>query len=344
MGIPSYSRAGEFNGEWAKAIPGSESGLELLGPKLPMSEFGYAEGGPVEMGSGGDLLKYLRPIVESPIKAWHGSPHIFDKFDSSKLGTGEGVQMFGPGLYFAENPEVAKWYRETLSGDPRTSLNQIFTWMRDDPSMTVDRYAGANASHLGDLLRSMRGLQKYADDDTVLSTIRQLMADPGLPRNSWAPDSIRAFKRLDDYFGTNPLGALYEVGIHEDPQKFLSLDRPLHMQGKIGDRAAEIFSDVGGRPYDPLRPLIANPSHTFADPIIREPDVAAQMLQEGIPGVRYFDGASRRRGAGTQNFVTFPGADDLIEIIQRHAEGGSVDDDLNLYQSQYYSRGGYFSR
>ncbi|NDG14046.1 MAG: hypothetical protein EB124_13040 [Betaproteobacteria bacterium] len=42
--------------------------------------------------------------------AYHGSPHKFKKFDASKIGTGEGSQAFGHGLYFAENPEVAKNY------------------------------------------------------------------------------------------------------------------------------------------------------------------------------------------------------------------------------------------
>jgi hypothetical protein len=37
---------------------------------------------------------------------WHGSPHKFDKFDSSKIGTGEGNQAYGHGLYLAESPLV----------------------------------------------------------------------------------------------------------------------------------------------------------------------------------------------------------------------------------------------
>jgi hypothetical protein len=51
----------------------------------------------------------------APIKAYHGSPHDFDAFDLSKIGTGEGAQAYGHGLYFAENPDVARGYRDTLS-------------------------------------------------------------------------------------------------------------------------------------------------------------------------------------------------------------------------------------
>lgn len=46
------------------------------------------------------------------IRAYHGSPHDFDRFDMSKIGTGEGAQAYGHGLYFAENEGVAKSYKQ----------------------------------------------------------------------------------------------------------------------------------------------------------------------------------------------------------------------------------------
>ena len=48
------------------------------------------------------------------IKAYHGSPHDFDRFDLSKIGTGEGAQVYGHGLYLAENPATAQAYRDAL--------------------------------------------------------------------------------------------------------------------------------------------------------------------------------------------------------------------------------------
>ena len=54
-------------------------------------------------------------IARSSITAYHGSPHSFDRFDISKIGTGEGAQAYGHGLYFAGNEDVAKEYRDTLS-------------------------------------------------------------------------------------------------------------------------------------------------------------------------------------------------------------------------------------
>jgi hypothetical protein len=50
-----------------------------------------------------------------PIRAYHGSPHDFDRFDLSKIGTGEGAQAYGHGLYFAEREGTARSYRDALS-------------------------------------------------------------------------------------------------------------------------------------------------------------------------------------------------------------------------------------
>ena len=47
--------------------------------------------------------------------AYHGTPHRFDEFSLDNIGTGEGAQAHGWGLYFAENREVSEEYRERLS-------------------------------------------------------------------------------------------------------------------------------------------------------------------------------------------------------------------------------------
>ena len=46
--------------------------------------------------------------------AWHGTPHDFDGFDLGAIGTGEGAQTHGWGLYFAQNREVSEWSKDVL--------------------------------------------------------------------------------------------------------------------------------------------------------------------------------------------------------------------------------------
>lgn len=79
----------------------------------------------VENIQGGELLQ----------TAYHGTPHIFDKFNLKAIGTGEGAQAHGWGLYFAKNREVAEGYRNTLAGGEITykgkDINQLYRKLED---------------------------------------------------------------------------------------------------------------------------------------------------------------------------------------------------------------------
>jgi hypothetical protein len=51
--------------------------------------------------AGQDFVQSAGQTV-SPLTVYHGSPHKFDRFDASKIGTGEGAQSYGHGLYLAK--------------------------------------------------------------------------------------------------------------------------------------------------------------------------------------------------------------------------------------------------
>ena len=67
--------------------------------------------GPASRRLGGLLADAYNPMG---LTVFHGSPAKFNKFDPTKIGTGEGAQAFGYGHYVAQSPEVAKQYKETL--------------------------------------------------------------------------------------------------------------------------------------------------------------------------------------------------------------------------------------
>jgi hypothetical protein len=54
--------------------------------------------------------KSARSALRNVISAGHASPHRFEQFSMDKIGTGEGAQVYGHGLYFAENPTVVDEY------------------------------------------------------------------------------------------------------------------------------------------------------------------------------------------------------------------------------------------
>ena len=73
-------------------------------------------------GTGGEIVGGLVGGMAAPnapraevISAGHASPHNFDRFSMDKIGTGEGAQVFGHGLYFAENPRVVDEYYENFN-------------------------------------------------------------------------------------------------------------------------------------------------------------------------------------------------------------------------------------
>jgi hypothetical protein len=59
-----------------------------------------------------DIRKWML-IVED---VWHGSPHRFDRFSTNHIGSGEGADAFGWGLYFSSERQVAEFYRDKLDG------------------------------------------------------------------------------------------------------------------------------------------------------------------------------------------------------------------------------------
>jgi hypothetical protein len=48
------------------------------------------------------------------VEVYHGSPFKFNKFELSKIGTGEGAQAFGWGLYFTDLESIAKDYARKI--------------------------------------------------------------------------------------------------------------------------------------------------------------------------------------------------------------------------------------
>jgi hypothetical protein len=67
----------------------------------------------------------IKKLTTSFLRAFHGTPHYgIEKFSTEKIGTGEGAQAYGWGLYFASRREVAEHYRKTLTAN-RYTFNGI---------------------------------------------------------------------------------------------------------------------------------------------------------------------------------------------------------------------------
>ena len=232
---------------------------------------------------------------------WHGSPHKFDRFDSSKIGTGEGAQAYGHGLYLAETPDVAGSYIQA-------GRNVGFTNF-DDPIRLANKAFGNAKGNTQEALKLL--------DDAISST------KAGSRQNNLI-FAKRVIERGDQ------TASLYKVDI-PDPliARMLDWDKPLSQQAP---EVQDIFSGLSRLGVDdPLSLPGGTAYRRMHEAAIRQgrPEPAAikeaQMVRglrtAGIPGIRYLDGGSRGAGAGTSNFVVFPSEENALSILERNGQG-----------------------
>lgn len=102
---------------------------------LPWKEVDYFMNSLVMKARGTSVAREYSASPEmglQELKAYHGSPHRFTEFSTKSIGTGEGYQAFGWGLYFTNSKAIAKFYRDKLSywsGEQvEDSKGNIVTW------------------------------------------------------------------------------------------------------------------------------------------------------------------------------------------------------------------------
>ena len=247
-----------------------------------------------------------------PATVYHGSPHKFDKFDSSKIGTGEGAQAYGHGLYLAESPGVAKYYSKNVQ-DSRG-------FWKSTPEDELDESLSSELT---------KWIQGGGDIPTKTGFKDYLKYIYEADRN---PNIKNALKRVDQRFadGTivlNPKGQLYKVDLPDEQiAKMLDWDKPLSEQPWVMNRIKPMLEDSNISP-EKIPFLTGKDLMSVDGPMAawfgktRTPSMFSEGLrQEGIPGIRYLDGGSRGTGAGTSNFVVFPGQENALTILERNGQ------------------------
>jgi len=285
---------------------------------------------------------------QASIKAYHGSPHDFERFDSSKIGTGQGAQTFGHGIYAAENETVAKAYKDA---------------------------GPASRAQYDEINNRMSELARVMGSDAIPGKGRVFKSDVGRK----AAEEYDALMQKREN-----LGHMYEVDIAAEPEQFLDWDKPLAEQspqvqqalgfrepGQIKALQAEI-ADIDSRaeailkssqlPTDDVdafwkAAFADTPQNAEYDALIRrreelrgelqtaqkqmklkdmghmtgeaylrgqslarrsanDPEKARQLREAGVAGVQYLDQGSRSSGRGTRNYVVFD--DKLISILRKY--------------------------
>lgn len=271
---------------------------------------------------------------------YHGSPHLFSKFDSSKIGTGEGAQVYGHGLYLAGEKKVAEGYRERLAKDFYVGGKPV-----TDP-------IGVRAAKRVMLSRSVGSKDPVAQVEFSRDLDRRLgkLTPEREQMHNEVIEQLRQWQaaKLEPQLG----GGLYSVDLPDEQiAKMLDWDAKLRHQPPSVVEALQSMQNPevdallrAGRTStgeNLVRTLAYQaPAGRAANYKNMGPAFASEKLNAaGIPGTKYDDSFTRHGlgGAQTQNYVVYPGRESMLTILDRNGypvDPAAVQQNIN----DFYSR------
>ena len=267
--------------------------------------------------------KYKLKVVGEPLvglnqEVWHGTPYRGienEGFSLHAIGTGEGAQAYGWGIYFAGDREISEAYRRKLS-----PVESVISFPEFDESVTfIETNEGWVSEEDGGVLEGMEAaaadILEHGDIEEVRQNLAEALEDDfdriqvHRSSNEYDVDDVQEALDLIDRGGIKietRNGQLYSADIPEN-DVLLDYDSPLSEQPEAVKAALEIafaeqdkaetfaeMQEEGARGEDFYNALAEDDG----------PQAASELLlKHGIPGLRYLDGNSRADGEGNHNFV-----------------------------------------
>jgi hypothetical protein len=288
----------------------------------------------------------LLPFVPSAagVVVHHGTPHRWmpePEFPEGrprldKIGTGEGAQAYGHGVYFAESPGVATAYRDELSrkymkrGDELTTYGPLID---EVAQRTKEARPGMHPDQYQQVARNV------VDDNLSIDDVEGM----GEPFESLYAAAIKA--RGDDIKPHS--GTLYELDLPDETvPSLLDYDAPApkhlaenRMQFESPEQAVKAFLDTDYAQAFPSVHDVQSAKDALEEGMAKEwvekqkrgssfmnllgaetggalygraarlrggpQEANAWLMEQGIPGLRYWDQMSRNAGEGTHNYVVW---------------------------------------
>lgn len=266
-------------------------------------------------------------------KAYHGSPYTFDNFDLGAIGTGEGNQAHGWGLYFAQDKKIAENYKdilgansgEVITGKTKYKINEDGNWYDENTGNIIEdinplSMALTEVLETGNGNKAVEGLQKFIkskEGKTAQAVISQVKR---------AKEAIRLLKE-NGFFGHEQKTA-FEVEIPEDNEiidEFKNINKqPRKVQTAIRKAWREIGYNPSALHYMSGREFYKQ----LASELGGEKAASEKLNSLGVKGITY-DGL-----VDGKCFVVFD--DKAIQIINRYNQehkgsyAGAYDADQNI--------------
>ena len=271
----------------------------------------------------GDIAKVVPPTDKADgIMAFHGSGADFDEFNLSKIGTGEGNQAFGYGLYFTDSKDIANFYKKTTSKD----YGDLTTKFMDQK--IGDKFFGEYdieiRKEILDFVKNddKQGLIKFSKERK--KRWESLSKDKSYPYNDYAKDKVKSYNEFINDLQTDKklvstLGKTYEVNIKAVMDDLIDYDKSLRQQN---DKVKKIL-----KPYYEYYSVAETADFgTLLESAYRhlpQDEFSERLAKEGIKGIKYQSGQlSGITDSKATNFVIFD--DKIIDIMAKYGIVGAV--------------------
>lgn len=266
-------------------------------------------------------------------KAYHGSPYTFDHFDLGAIGTGEGNQAHGWGLYFAQDKKIAENYKdilgansgEVITGKTKYKINEDGDWYDENTGNIIDditplAMALTEVLETGNSNKAIEHLQEFIKSkegktaQTVISQVKR------------AKEAIKLLKKNE--FAGHEQKTAFEVEIPEDNELIDEFKNINEQPRKVQAAIRKAWKEIGYKP-SALQYMSGREFYKqLASELGGEKAASEKLNSLGVKGITY-DGL-----VDGKCFVVFD--DKAIQIINRYNQehkgsyAGAYDADRNI--------------
>lgn len=275
------------------------------------------------------------------VTGYHGTRHRFERFSSDAIGRGEGAQVFGYGLYFAGERDVAEFYRKQLANNALLDGKPVKDLFDQDQSIAHTladrmRFEGVTADEARSLeIKDWRDrvelLTAALADETGSDGWGDLDDDferYALYELSLYQREIAALEAFDTArVKLNP-GFTYRATLPPDDQ-YLLWDKPFREQPAPVRKALTQAQGLNSAVIDNWMDEFSESQQQNGEQLYRalasnmgSDQAASEFLQaSGISGIKYLDQWSRVEGEGSFNYVVFDDSQISVEEVLHSRDG-----------------------
>ena len=356
--MPAVDSAISAAGRAARRDPNDSAG-----DAMAQAQARYFETGNFEPPTAENPVSIVPPKPDEPgIIAFHGSGADFDEFRLEMIGTGEGAQAYGYGLYFTDSEDIAKFYRDTVQFNqamrgtaPIKYKGKVFEDLGDTaaaeaapPSYNAIKSIAEEMNKLTGTFGKQTGPKASPAEAAKDRVIRRLDAEIEKYSKAGQADAdvgvieLPGGGTLEELLVTDlqqqkqavldinaddieiATGKMYKVGLAPKPDELVDYDLSLNKQSeKIKKVLQPFYEKYGVAKTADFGTLLSSVQSTRTIP---DDAFAEKLVEAGIPGIKYRAAGSRGANVDTadaeMNYVIFD--DKMIKILEKYGIVGPV--------------------